>query len=81
LRGDCVLMKSSETQLSQPSPPDRFLTTNEILERLRVSRRTLFSHRESGKIPHIRLGGRILFDWPTVRETLLRQHTADSAKR
>jgi predicted site-specific integrase-resolvase len=45
----------------------------QLLEQLPVSRRTLFSWRKAGKIPHVRLGGRrIIFHWPSVEATLLR---------
>jgi predicted site-specific integrase-resolvase len=50
-----------------------FINEKQLLERLPVSRRTLFSWRTSGKIPHVRLGGRrILFHWPSVEAALLR---------
>lgn len=59
--------------LSHESEPVGFLTVNQLLERLPISRRTLAKHRMAGKIPSIQLGDRVLFDWATVREALLRQ--------
>ncbi len=43
-----------------------------MLQNLPVSRGTLFAWRKSGKIPHIRLKGRVLYHLPSVREALLR---------
>lgn len=53
--------------------PPGFLTVNQILERIPVSRRTLGNHIRAGKIPVIKLGHRTLFDWPCVRDSLIRQ--------
>jgi predicted site-specific integrase-resolvase len=50
-----------------------FIDEKQLLARLPVCRRTLFSWRTSGKIPYVRLGGRrILFHWPSVEAALLR---------
>jgi predicted site-specific integrase-resolvase len=50
-----------------------FIDEKQLLARLPVSRRTLFSWRTSGKIPFVRLGGRrIIFHWPSVEAALLR---------
>jgi hypothetical protein len=53
-----------------------FIDEKQLLARLPVSRRTLFTWRTTGKIPCVRLGGRrILFHWPSVEAALLRhQH-------
>jgi len=60
-----------------PNPvPAGFLTVNQLLERLPISRRTLATHRAKGLIPWINLGGRVLFDWESVRAALLRQQRA-----
>lgn len=48
------------------------LTTSEVLQRLRISRRTLHTHVKRGKLPVIKLGGRTLFHWPSVLQALLR---------
>jgi predicted site-specific integrase-resolvase len=51
-----------------------FIDEKELLKRLPISRRTLFSWRASGKIPFVHLGGRrILFHWASVEKALLRQ--------
>ena len=50
-----------------------FITESELLERIPISRRTLFHWRKSGKIPFIRLSGRrVLFHWESVQAALLR---------
>lgn len=51
-----------------------FIDEKELLKRLPVSRRTLFSWRTTGKIPFVRLGGRrVLFHWPSIEAALLRK--------
>lgn len=52
-----------------------FINEKQLLAKLPVSRRTLFSWRASGKIPHVKIGRRILFHWSSVEAALLRyQH-------
>jgi hypothetical protein len=56
-----------------PASEAGFIDEKQLLARLPVSRRTLFSWRMTGKIPCVRLGGRrILFHWPSVEAALLR---------
>jgi hypothetical protein len=60
----------------ETAPPGEgeFIDERELLRRIPVSRRTLFSWREKQKIPFVNLGTRrILFHWDSVREALLRQ--------
>jgi hypothetical protein len=56
-----------------PSSATGFLNQKQLLARLPVSRRTLFSWRASGKIPHVKIGRRILFHWPSCEAALLRR--------
>lgn len=50
-----------------------FIDERELLKRLPVSRRTLFTWRHSGKLPFVNVGGRRnLFHWPSVEAALLR---------
>ncbi|MDB6021276.1 MAG: hypothetical protein JWQ04_1133 [Pedosphaera sp.] len=51
-----------------------FLNEKQLLEKVPISRRTLFGWREAGKIPCVRLPGsrRVLFHWPSVEAALLR---------
>jgi hypothetical protein len=66
-----MLMKSEGDQTL--AGKSDFINEKQLLERLPISRRTLFSWRTSGKIPSVRLGGRrILFHWPSVEAALLR---------
>jgi predicted DNA-binding transcriptional regulator AlpA len=63
----------ASTPPNPPAPSAAFINEKELLKRLPVSRRTLFSWRTKGKIPSVRLGGRrILFHWPSVEAALLR---------
>ena len=43
-----------------------------LLREIPVCRRTLKSWRDSGKLPHIKIGKRVLYHLPTVREALMR---------
>ena len=71
-----------QIQTPKPTPkitaePDQitggFINEQQLLEKLQISRRTLFSWRRTGKIPYVRLGGRrILFHWPNIEAALLR---------
>jgi hypothetical protein len=62
-----------------PSGETGFIDEKELLKRLPVSRRTLFSWRTTGKIPFVRLGGRrVLFHWPSIEAALLRMQTGGS---
>jgi hypothetical protein len=56
-----------------PSSATGFLNQKQLLARLPISRRTLFSWRASGKIPHIKINRRILFHWPSCEVALLRR--------
>jgi len=49
-----------------------FLDEKGLLQRLPVSRRTLFNWRESGKIPSVKIGRRCLYHFPSVEAALLR---------
>jgi len=56
-----------------PASGDTFLDEKQILARIPICRRTLFNWRSSGKIPHLKIGRRNLFHWPSVEAALLRQ--------
>jgi hypothetical protein len=65
--------KSTSEHDAAPSGESNFINEKELLKRLPVSRRTLFSWRMTGKIPSVRLGGRrVLFHWPSIEAALLR---------
>jgi hypothetical protein len=49
-----------------------FITEMQLLKKLQVSRRTVFSWRMSGKIPTVKIGRRTLYHWPSVEAALLR---------
>jgi predicted site-specific integrase-resolvase len=63
----------TESNQIAPASGEAFLDEKQILTRLPVSRRTLFNWRASGKIPHVKIGRRNLFHWPSVEAALLRQ--------
>jgi predicted site-specific integrase-resolvase len=69
-----------DKQLSAGPQTQGFISENELLDRLPISRRTLFKWRAAGKIPCVKLAGRrILFHWPSVEAALLR-HQQGGAK-
>lgn len=49
---------------------ERYLTDEELSKRLKVNRRTLQDYRTSGKIPYIKLGGKILYRETDVEKLL-----------
>jgi hypothetical protein len=54
-----------------------FIDEPEALRRVPVSRRTWFGWREKKGLPYIRVGKRILYDWDSVRQWLLRQQRGE----
>ena len=47
-----------------------FITMGELLERVRVSRRTMYAWMQKGYVPYIRVGRSLRFDWKLVNERL-----------
>lgn len=48
------------------------INVNQLLALLPISRRKLADDIKAGKIPCVKLGDRLLFDWETVRACLIR---------
>ena len=46
------------------------LSRKQLADKLKINPRTLDDWRASGKIPFIRIGGILRFDWVRVREAL-----------
>ena len=63
---------TTANQSSAKPDESSFITEMQLLERLKVSRRTVFSWRMAGKIPTVKLGRRTLYHWPSVEAALLR---------
>ncbi len=59
-------------QSSAQQDESSFITEMQLLKKLSVSRRTVFSWRMAGKIPTVKLGRRTLYHWPSVEAALLR---------
>jgi Helix-turn-helix domain len=55
-----------------PTELKAFLSEKEMLQRLPISRRTLFNWRTSGKIPAVKIGRRCLYHFPSIEAALLR---------
>lgn len=49
---------------------ERFLTDRELADRLKVSRRTLQTYRNGGRISYIQLGGKVLYRESDVERML-----------
>lgn len=66
---------------NQPAPsdiprghePEGLISEATLLTKLPVSRRTLVDKRKRGLIPFIKLGSRVLYNWPQVLAALERQ--------
>lgn len=48
----------------------RYLTDEELSERLKINRRTLQDYRNQERIPYIKLGGKILYREQDIEELL-----------
>jgi hypothetical protein len=60
--------------IAQSAPPSEagFIDEKELLTRLPVSRRTVFSWVQSGKLPCVKIGRRKIYHWPSCEGALLR---------
>lgn len=50
---------------------ERFLTSEELLARLPISRRTMSAWVARGWLPAVRVNRKLLFHWPSVEKALL----------
>ena len=53
--------------------PAGFINEETFLARVPICRRTAKTWRDSGQLPFIKLGKRILYHWATVEQALLRK--------
>ena len=58
---------------------EHFYTDNELSKKLKLSRRSLQDYRNDGRIPHIKLGGKILYRSSDI-EKLLENEYRDKLK-
>ncbi|MCD8030383.1 MAG: helix-turn-helix domain-containing protein [Bacteroides sp.] len=49
---------------------ERYLTDREVSEKLKISRRSLQDYRNEGRIPYIKLGGKILYKESDIEKML-----------
>jgi excisionase family DNA binding protein len=56
-----------EQALAKHGGDDRYLTAEEVAERLAVSSRWVYDTARSDAIPHFKFGRQIRFDWTAVR--------------
>ncbi len=60
-------------QNQTPAGEAGFIEEKRLLARLPISRRTLGNWKAKGIIPHIKIGRRCIYDWPSVQVALLRR--------
>jgi hypothetical protein len=67
--------------IQQKTPPGDadFITEDELVERLKISRGTAINHRKAGLLPFVKLGHAVRYHWPTVMESLLRRQREAAA--
>lgn len=74
-----VLKKMIKTNLNRHTTPlegERLLTKKEVEELLHVSERTLHTYRTEGKIPYIRLYGKILYKESDILKVLEKNYVS-----
>jgi excisionase family DNA binding protein len=59
---------------------DRLLTAAEVAERLNVPESWVRQESREGRMPHVRLGRYVRFDWPAVVEWLEEQRAGQWRK-
>ena len=64
---------SNDKIQTAPASQEKFLSENELLNRLPICRRTAFNWIKQGKLPVVVIGRRKLYHWPSVEAALLRQ--------
>jgi len=61
------------TQQTTSMTDEGFITEDELVERLKISRGTAINHRKNGLLPFVKLGHAVRYHWPSVQESLLRR--------
>lgn len=67
-------IESMAQTCKSPLNGERFLTDNEVTERLRINRRTLQEYRITGKIPYYKIGGKLLYRESDLQAMLERSY-------
>jgi hypothetical protein len=68
-----IVLPAKTTEASEHPPGTMDIVDEpEMLREIPVSRRTMKGWRDSGKIPYLKIGKRVLYHRPSVREALLR---------
>ncbi len=65
-------------QNQTPAGEQGFIDEKRLLAKLPISRRTLGKWKAKGIIPHIKIGRRCLYDWPSVQNALFRHQRGGS---
>jgi len=66
-------MRNNLQTVVTPANDADFITEDELIGWLKISRGTAINHRKAGLLPFVRLGHAIRYHVPTVRESLLRR--------
>lgn len=51
-----------------------YMSSEEVMQRLHISRRTLQNYRDDGMIPYTSIGGIYLYPWSKIHELLERNY-------
>ena len=65
------VVRSEVATIPQPLSPKQFLSIAEAAEFCGLAKQTLYSFTSAGTIPHIKRGGKLLFDRIELTEWLL----------
>lgn len=63
--------------IAEVTPPllsERYLTTEQVMTYLHISRRTLQNYRDNGIIPYTTIGGTLLYPESKIKEVLERNY-------
>lgn len=66
--------------MSTPEKTEKLLTSREVRRKLRCSSRTLYTYRETGKLPYRRINSRRFLYPPASVEALLRDEAAPGSR-
>ena len=61
-------------EIGPPLLGERYLTTEQVMTYLHISRRTLQNYRDNGIIPYTAIGGTLLYSESKIKEVLARNY-------
>lgn len=73
----CRAEQTADKLIAEVEPPllgERYLTTEQVMTYLHISRRTLQNYRDRGIIPYTAIGGILLYPESKIKEVLERNY-------